>query len=144
MQLLKTGTATYSVSGTISTSDSADTSGALVQLKNSGGAVVGSAVAGAGGAYSITGIPAGTYTATVTLLGYDPGTITGITVSGANVTVPECSLNKDNIAPGDVTNLSAAAGDAKVLLTWNDPPAPDLAPIEITWSGGSASAPKGT
>ncbi|MFO8063030.1 MAG: hypothetical protein R6V29_00170 [Spirochaetia bacterium] len=40
----------------------------------------------------------------------------------------------DTTPPGEVSSLTATAGDAAVELSWSDPPDSDLDHIEITWS----------
>jgi predicted phage tail protein len=134
--LVKIGGAAYTISGTITTSDGASAAGASVSLKQDG-TPIGSAVsAGTNGAYTITAIPAGTYTIEVSLSGYDTGTIPAFTVSNANVTGKDLVLQKtaDTSPPAKVSGLSGTAGNGTVTLTWTDPPDADLASIEITWT----------
>jgi uncharacterized repeat protein (TIGR02543 family) len=73
---------TYTVSGVISVSDGASAAGAELQLTKSDVAYGSAVSAGADGAYSIGGVPAGTYAIAVTREGYAPGTISAFTVSG--------------------------------------------------------------
>jgi chitodextrinase len=96
--------------------------------------------AAANGAYTITGVPDGTYTIEVSLSGYITGTITGVTVSGANVSDKDLVLQRpDGTPPGKVTGIAATEGDGQVVLTWKDPADSDLDEIEITWEPGSGS-----
>jgi hypothetical protein len=83
----------YTVSGTISVSDSGSPEGAQVQLKQ-GASAVGSAVSASNGTYTISGVLPGTYTIDVSLAGYDTGTISSFTVSSANVTDKDITLTK--------------------------------------------------
>ncbi|MGM0674941.1 MAG: fibronectin type III domain-containing protein, partial [Spirochaetota bacterium] len=49
----------------------------------------------------------------------------------------------DTTPPGEVSSLTASAGDGEVALSWSDPPDGDLDHIEITWSPGDGeSRPK--
>jgi hypothetical protein len=43
----------------------------------------------------------------------------------------------DITPPANVTGLSGIAGDGQATLSWTDPEDPDLASIEISWTGGS-------
>ena len=47
-------------------------------------------------------------------------------------------LEPDTTPPGDVSNLSAVAGDEQVTLTWTDPGDADLKSIEIQRTGSAA------
>jgi hypothetical protein len=129
--------ALYTVSGTITTSDDASAAGASVQLKADGTASGSPVTAGTNGTYTISGVPDGTYTIDVSLSGYNTGTITGVTVSGANVTGKNLVLQKTDLndpPPANVTGLVATAGNGQVTLTWTDPADADLKEIEITWT----------
>ncbi|MDR2029088.1 MAG: carboxypeptidase regulatory-like domain-containing protein, partial [Treponema sp.] len=97
---------TYTVSGTIGVSDSGEggsPSGASVQLRQGGNAVGSAASAGAGGAYAITGVAPGTYTIEVTLDGYNPNTLSSVTVSNANLTGQNITLTKAVVDPATYT-----------------------------------------
>jgi formylglycine-generating enzyme required for sulfatase activity len=85
---------TYSISGTITTDvPGGAANGASVQLKQ-GITAVGSPVSTNGsGAYTISGVPAGTgYTVEVSLSGYTTGTIPSFNVTTANVTGKDLTL----------------------------------------------------
>ena len=132
---------TYTVSGTISLSGGGSAEGASLQLKR-GDSNTGSPVsAGSDGGYTITGVPAGTYTIEVSLTGYTTGTIAEFTVSNALVTGKDLTLQKndDTTAPAKVSGLSGTAGDGQVTLTWTDPTDTDLDHIEITWDNGGTT-----
>jgi hypothetical protein len=124
--------AIHTISGTITTSDGAGASGASVQL-NRDGSPLGSAVsAGANGAYTISGVSAGTYTIDVSLAGYVTGTITGFTVSGANVSGKDLVLQKTN--SGDIAGTTITIANT---ANWTD----TLARISAE-SDGTSSDPK--
>jgi hypothetical protein len=72
----------YTISGTVSVSDSGSPAGAQVQLRQDGSPVGQAAIAGSDGAYTISGVAAGTYTIEVSLAGYTTGAIAPFTVSG--------------------------------------------------------------
>jgi chitodextrinase len=138
----------YTISGTITTSDGASPAGAAAQLKQ-GAASIGSAVsADLNGVYTITEVPAGTYTIDVSLAGYIPGTVAAFAVSNANITGKDLVLQKtsdgDTTPPTEVTGLIGTPGDGTVTLTWTDPADADLDRLEITWTGGSVTATKST
>jgi hypothetical protein len=82
----------FSISGTISVSGGGSPQGATVQLKKDGGNAGNPVYAESGGAYTISGVTAGTYTIAVSLEGYGPGTIGPITVTNANVTSKDLAL----------------------------------------------------
>jgi protocatechuate 3,4-dioxygenase beta subunit len=88
---------TYTVSGIIGVNDSASggsPAGAKVQLRQ-GGTAVGSAVTVDGsGAYAISNVAPGTYTIEATHTGYNPGTISNVTVSATNITNQNITLTK--------------------------------------------------
>jgi hypothetical protein len=130
----------YTVSGTIATADGASSAGASVQLKLGSLAFGAPVLAGTGGTYTVANVPNWTYTIEVSLSGYTTGTITGVTVSGANVTGKDLVLQKD-APPGKVSGLGGTAGDGQVVLAWTDPADTDLKEIEITWTPGG-TAPK--
>ncbi|MDR0824703.1 MAG: carbohydrate-binding domain-containing protein, partial [Prevotella sp.] len=101
--LQKIVVATYTISGTVSTSDGGIASGATLQLQTAAdNTLVGQTVkTDANGAYTLTDIPAGTYKIIVTLDGYDAEVITGVeinsNVSGKNVVLQKTVLNPDAV-----------------------------------------------
>ena len=99
---------TYTISGSIKGSDSSAGIPAALQLKNSGGNVGGIVTAAADGSYSITGVPAGSYTIAVSCTGYDSGTITGITVANAAITGKDLTLTKSISGLTDAQKIAAA------------------------------------
>lgn len=101
-------TPTYTISGTIKGSDTSVGIPASLQLKNSSGNVGNVVTAAADGSYSITGVPAGSYTIAVNYAGYDSGTITGITVSNAAITGANLTLTKSSTGLTDAQKLAAA------------------------------------
>ena len=87
----------YTVSGTVSVNDSGSggsPNNAQVQLKKQGTAEGNPVQADSGGAYTINGVVAGTYTIEVSLAGYDTGTIASFEVSNADVTSKDIQLTK--------------------------------------------------
>jgi predicted phage tail protein len=143
LTLVKTGTVTYTVSGVISTSDGAGAADASVSIKKDGTPLGSAVTAGADGAYTISGVPAGTYTIEASLEGYANGTLS-VTVSAENVTGQNLTLEKaeaaDTTPPAKVSGLTGSPGNGQVSLSWTDPADTDLASIEITWSSGNGSA----
>ena len=101
-------TPTYTISGTIKGSDTSAGIPASLQLKNSSGNVGNVVTAAADGGYSITGVPAGSYTIAVSYAGYDSGTITGITISNAAITGANLTLTKSSTGLTDAQKLAAA------------------------------------
>ncbi len=89
-------TPTYTISGTIKGSDTSAGIPASLQLKNSSGNVGDVVTAAADGSYSITDVPAGSYTIAVSCAGYDNGTITEVTVSNAAITGANLTLTKSS------------------------------------------------
>jgi hypothetical protein len=86
---------TYTVSGTIRTSDNASAEGAQVQLRQGGEDVAGKTIAAdSSGAYAISGVPEGSYTIEVSLAGYDTGAIGAFAVTGADITGKDLTLTK--------------------------------------------------
>ncbi len=98
----------YTISGTIKGSDTSAGISANLQLKNSGGNVGNVVTAAADGSYSITDVPAGSYTIAVSHAGYDSGTITGVTVSNAAITGMDLTLTKSSTGLTDAQKLAAA------------------------------------
>lgn len=84
----------YSVSGRVTGSDAPSGLAASLQLQNSSGSNVGSAVtANASGYYTISNVsPANGYTVSVSMTGYTGGTITSFNVSGSNVSNKDITL----------------------------------------------------
>ena len=101
-------TPTYTISGTIKGSDTSAGIPASLQLKNSSGNVGSAVTAAADGSYSLTGVPAGSYTIAVSHTGYDSGTITGITVSNSTITGADLTLTKTISGLTDAQKLAAA------------------------------------
>jgi hypothetical protein len=107
---------TYSVSGTISLSDSGNLAGAWVQLKKND-TTAGSPVAvGSDGVYTITGVSSGTYTIDVFLAGYVTGSIYSFQVSNANVTGKNLTLIKE--AEPDDTSTKVTGKTLSAALDW--------------------------
>ena len=73
-----------SVSGTVNDTNGDPVPGAMVSLENADGSEVGNAMSDADGAFSITGVAAGTYTAMVSLDGFQSASQSvNVTASGA-------------------------------------------------------------
>jgi hypothetical protein len=133
---------TYSVSGTITTSDGAGASGASVQLTAAGMSVGSPVSAGANGAYAITGVPNGTYAIEVSLAGYDTGTIAAFTVSGANVSGKNLALQKAD--PGGAKTLvirNLPADWTEVSVAFEDEATGIFVGGHAVVSGGTATIP---
>jgi hypothetical protein len=129
----------YTISGTISTDDSGSAEGAKVQLKGSGGSNVGSAVtADSDGAYTISNVPAGTYTIEVTHTGYTTGTIVGVTVNTSNVTGKNLTLVKQKTLK--ITGITGMTGTVFVVLTDTE----ELEDPSALTVGGTAVIANGT
>jgi uncharacterized repeat protein (TIGR02543 family) len=75
---------TYTVSGTVTTSNTASAEGAAVRVKKNGTPVGAPAYAGAGGAYTTPALPAGEYAVEISLEGYTTGTI-NVTITAAGL-----------------------------------------------------------
>lgn len=101
-------TLTYTIIGTIKGSDTSAGIPANLQLKNSSGNVGSVVTAAANGSYSITGVPAGSYTIAVSCTGYDSCTITGITVSNTAIKGVNLTLTKSGTGLTDAQKLAAA------------------------------------
>jgi hypothetical protein len=94
LMLVKITGSVYTISGRILTSDSlSDVSAAVIQLKQDGSVAGPSVNPEANGNYSITSVPAGTYTIEVSLNGYTTGTISAFSVAG-NLTGQNLTLAK--------------------------------------------------
>jgi hypothetical protein len=94
----------YSVSGTVSTSDSGSAQTAVVQRRQGGSAVSGkTASPDADGNYTITGVAEGSYTIEVSLAGYETGTIDDVEVDG-DVTGKDITLQKTAMLGGAGTH----------------------------------------
>ena len=96
---------TYTISGTIKSSDTNSGIPATVQLKKDGSNVDNAVTANANGEYTISDIPDGTYSIEVSYAGYDSGTISSVVVSGSNVTGKDLTLTKTVIFK-PVTDIS--------------------------------------
>ncbi|MDR1173010.1 MAG: carboxypeptidase-like regulatory domain-containing protein, partial [Bacteroidales bacterium] len=85
---------TYVISGIVTKSNGSAAAGASVQLRKSGdNTLVGqAATADASGAYSVSGIPSGTYTVIATLDGYEAGILPDVTVNNADLTALNITL----------------------------------------------------
>ncbi len=101
-------TPTYAISGTIKGSDTGAGIPASLQLQNSSGNVGNVVTAATDGSYSITDVPAGSYTIAVSYTGYDSGTITEVTVSNAAITGANLTLTKSSAGLTDAQKLAAA------------------------------------
>jgi hypothetical protein len=94
---------TYTISGIVTKFDGSAAAGASVQLRKSGDNTLAgqAATTDASGAYSIGSIPSGTYTAIVTLDGYEAGVLSGITVNNdltaLNVTLQTITINENAV-----------------------------------------------
>ncbi len=98
------------ISGTITDSDSSSAiAGAAVQLKSAGNNIGSPVYTDADGAYTISGVPAGTYTLEVSAEGYDSGTISNVVVADANISGKDLMLTKTFIPVADITMTNAAS-----------------------------------
>jgi hypothetical protein len=94
---------TYAISGIVTKSDGSAAAGASVQLRKSGdNTLAGQATAtDASGAYSIGGIPSGTYIVIVMLDGYEAGILSGVTVNDGltalDVTLQPITINANAV-----------------------------------------------
>ncbi len=103
---------TYSISGTITDSDSGSGIAASLQLKDTSGNAVGSAVTAASdGTYTITDVPAGSYSIEVSLTDYVTDTITGVTVTNSDLTGINITLV---LAPPTVTSVTVSPSTISV------------------------------
>jgi hypothetical protein len=102
--LQKIVVATYTISGTVSTSDSGTASGATVQLQTSAdNTLVGQAAnTDVNGAYTLADVPAGRYKIIVAFDGYDAGIISDMEIN-SNVHGMDIVLNKTILNPNAVT-----------------------------------------
>jgi hypothetical protein len=96
-----------------------------------------------------TGVTKGALTGggTIWTLALTVATTGNITVSiakdGIEIGQKQVTVYKEGSQPlSEVTGLTAAAGIGAVTLTWTDPEDADLDHIEITWTGGNATAEK--
>ncbi|MDR1720224.1 MAG: carbohydrate-binding domain-containing protein [Dysgonamonadaceae bacterium] len=106
----------YAISGTVLKPDGSAASGASVQVRRtSDNSYVGqAATADASGGYSIPDIPAGNYQIIVYLEGFETGVISDITVSNADVKVPNTTLQTITISANAI-NILYAGNTADVV-----------------------------
>jgi hypothetical protein len=113
--LVKTDSVPGGISGQVKNARNlAGISGALVTLRRGINAITGDVVAttrsGAGGAYQITGVHAGTYTLTVEAAGFVSETRTGIVIGSRILAGQDVLLSPDDL-------------DLRIKLTWGATPA---------------------
>lgn len=111
-------TATYSISGTVS-----GASGVTIALS---GANTGSVVSGAGGAYTFTGLAAGTYTLTPSLAGYT------FSPSNKSVTITTASSTGNNFTATAIPVTYSISGTVSGAIK---------AGVTITVTGAASPAP---
>jgi hypothetical protein len=102
-----------------------------------------SAAADRANSKAVTGLTNGTtYAFTVKAVDASGTTSHGETASAT----PSGGTNppEDTTPPAEVTSLIGTPGDGTVTLTWTDPADSDLGHLEISWTGGSATAEKST
>ncbi|GAP71819.1 carbohydrate-binding domain-containing protein [Candidatus Symbiothrix dinenymphae] len=111
--LQKFTVATYLISGTVTISDGGAAAGTTLQLQTAADNVlVGQSVTtDANGAYTLSDVPAGTYTLIATLDGYDAGVVTDITVNNANLTSQNIVLQASIISENAI-NIVYSNNDA--------------------------------
>ncbi|MDB5390759.1 MAG: repeat-associated core domain protein, partial [Planctomycetaceae bacterium] len=85
-------------------------SGAAVTIQDGSGIVWGSAFTNVDGTYSITGLPAGTYSATATILGYQASAPVSVTLSASQV-LTGVNLSATPVAITDPEQAAAAAAN---------------------------------
>lgn len=105
----------YTISGSVYLPDGSAAAGASVQaLLSAGNTPAGQAAnTGAQGAYSIGGITAGSYNLVITLDGFEAGVISGLNVSGADLTVDSFTLQAAVVSESAV-NIVFAGSDASI------------------------------
>ena len=84
----------YSLSGTVAKSDGGTASGASVMVMKISDGTTSQSLTNAAGEYIITGLSAGSYKITITLNGYDTGSVDEATVSNTDAIVEEVVLQK--------------------------------------------------
>jgi hypothetical protein len=135
---------TYTISGTISTSDEVSAAGAVATLWSEGVSTGKIADTGADGNYAISGVAAGTYTVKVSLAGYASGETTAIAVSDSNVTGNNLTLQKQsgNLGSGNQNGSNDQNGSADpftitgLIVTSNEGSA-EGAKLELRESGST-------
>jgi hypothetical protein len=109
----------YTVSGTITGTDSGNMSGASVQLKQGSSPVGSPVIATAGGAYTITGVYPGSYTVAASHTGYtgnetETFAVTSMNVSGKSLTLTKITYTVSGTITGtDSGNMSGASVQLK-------------------------------
>lgn len=113
--LQKIVVATYTIGGTVSIADGGAAAGAILQLQTAvGNVLVGqAATTDANGAYTLSDVPAGTYTLIATLDGYDAGVVADITVNNANLTSQDIALQASIISENAI-NIVYSGDDVTV------------------------------
>jgi hypothetical protein len=106
------GGATSSLSGTVTDSSGGVVPGADVVVKNVATGTVFTAVTGAEGTFNIPSMPPGTYTATVSLMGFKTVMLNDVTL---NVGVP--ATVKAVLQPGELQETVIVAGATEVIQT---------------------------
>jgi hypothetical protein len=121
--------------------DPADDDLNYIEITWTGGSVTveKSAAANRANSKTVTGLINGTaYTFTVRAVDSSVNKSQGVTTSATPIANPPA----DTMPPANVTGLNATPGNGVVTLSWTDPEDADLDHIEITWTGGSATAGK--
>ena len=113
--LQKIAVPTYSIGGTVFLPGGNVAAGVAVQIKKTGDNTnIGQAAStGASGAYSIDGIPSGTYNIIFTLEGYETGILANVTVNNADLTEQNLTLQIVTIN-ADAVNIIYSDNDATV------------------------------
>jgi hypothetical protein len=106
------GGATSSLAGTVTDSTGGVVPGADIVVKNNATGAVYTAVSGRNGGFTIPSLPPGTYTATVSLLGFKTVVLNDVTL---NVGVP--ASVKAVLQPGDLQETVVVAGATDVIQT---------------------------
>jgi hypothetical protein len=128
---------------TLSWTDPADADLNYIEITWTGGSVTAekSTAANRANSKAVTGLTNGTaYTFTVKSVDTSINKSQGETASAT----PSDGTNPppDTTPPAEVSGLNGTPGDRTVTLSWTDPTDADLDHIEITWTGGSATAEK--
>ena len=126
-ELTEEVTPVYSISGTVTKSDGGSASGASVMvMKISDGSDAGQSSTNAAGEFIITGLNEGNYKITVTLNGYETGSVDETKVTTADVVVSEVVLQKITVPTYSISGTvskpdgSAAAGVSVQLRKASD------------------------